>query len=74
MKKTEFLTEIEKYRQLTVGKGREIAEKADITYTKYQNYIKGAGANEEVFEQIISAIKEYTKEVYDTIEELSEFE
>ena len=53
LNKVKFLNELEKYRVFTHGKGREIADNAGISYNKYLTYIKGAGANPEIMEQIL---------------------
>lgn len=70
LNKVKFLNEIEKYRVFTYGKGREIADNAGISYNKYLTYIKGAGANPEIMEQILDATKEFVIERKEAMEEV----
>ena len=70
LNKVKFLNEMEKYRVFTHGKGREIADNAGISYNKYFTYIKGAGANPEIMEQILDATKEFVIERKEAMEEV----
>lgn len=72
LNKIKFLNEMEKYRDFTHGKGREIAENAGISYNKYLTYIKGAGANIETMEVIVEATIELVKERHQAMSEALE--
>ena len=70
LNKVKFLNEMEKYRVFTHGKGREIAENAGVSYNKYLTYVKGAGANPEIMEQILDATKEFVIERKEAMEDI----
>lgn len=68
MTKAQFIEEVEKYRPLIKGRGKEIADSIDMEYYKFMNYVNGAGREEEVFENILEALKAYKNELIDYIE------
>lgn len=67
--KPKFVELIEKYRPLIKGKGRDIADGIGMDYNKFQNYIKGYGNDEAVFEEILNALENYRDELISYIEE-----
>lgn len=67
MKKSDFIEEIEKYRPLIKGKGRDIADSIEMDYVKFSNYIRGAGNEVEIYEQIVTALANYKEELVEYI-------
>jgi hypothetical protein len=71
MNKLRFLTQLNNYRDLTAGRGRQIADKAGIAYNKYLAYRRGNGNNVEVMEEIIKAIEELKEEMLDALNSIN---
>ena len=72
LNKIRFLNEMEKYREFAHGKGREIADNAGVSYNKYLTYMKGAGANQQVMEDILEATIELVKERHQAMSDVLE--
>lgn len=70
MEKHEFIREIEKMKPLISGKGKLIADSAEISYFQYSNYLKGAGSDPAIMNKILIACRNEIKRMQALAEDI----
>lgn len=61
MTKAKFIELIELYKPVISGRGREVARLAGVSYTTYQNYVKGMASDKKTMLAIITACENVSK-------------
>ena len=70
MEKHTFIELIEKYKPIIDGRGREIAQNAEISYATYSNYVKGIASDPVIRARIIEECEKVAQDIKAKIEEI----
>ncbi len=68
MPKHEFVRQVELYKPIMWGRGRQIAEIAGVDYPTYQSYFKGIASNQDIMERILMACRRIKDDIARQIE------